>query len=186
MMNLVLYSREPRLYHFRKIALRRSISGYQTSLKEAGDVVDQPSGNLITDEVVSTLTMTAVSTPRIYFWNILLIVFVQDHRHGLSIPYHRTSTMYTYRSERSAMERGYGGFPSPSDIVVKLLRRFFPKLQQRLSRTVTIPNTATYTSHGGNTVHAGIAGAARGVGASKSSSQSLRIWMYKHQHLNYM
>lgn len=51
------------------------------------------------------------------------------------------------------MERGYGGFPSPSDIVVRLLRRFFPKLQQRLSRTVTIPNTATYTSHGGNTVH---------------------------------
>ncbi|THH33045.1 hypothetical protein EUX98_g1121 [Antrodiella citrinella] len=45
--------------------------------------------------------------------------------------------------------RGLGGFPMPHEIISSLFRRFFPKLERQLTRTITIPRTQTITSHNG-------------------------------------
>lgn len=57
--------------------------------------------------------------------------------------------MHTYRSKRPTMTKGFGGFPGPQTILIRLFRRYFPKLEQKFVRTVTIPLTTTVRSMNG-------------------------------------
>ncbi|KAH8115409.1 cation transport protein-domain-containing protein [Phellopilus nigrolimitatus] len=61
----------------------------------------------------------------------------------------RTTTMHTARSQRSvpahsAINRGYGGFPHPHVLLLRLVKRFFPSVERRFLRTVTLPRTQTF------------------------------------------
>lgn len=60
--------------------------------------------------------------------------------------------MHTQRSERPTMNKGFGGFPGPQTVLIRLIRRFIPQLEQKFVRTVTIPRTTTIlsTSDAGN------------------------------------
>ncbi|KAJ7503005.1 cation transport protein-domain-containing protein [Mycena galericulata] len=44
---------------------------------------------------------------------------------------------------------GFGGFPMPHEIVRDLFSHFFPKLQRKLTRTMTLPRTTTLMSRRG-------------------------------------
>src|SRR5882762_937184 len=60
------------------------------------------------------------------------------------------STGQSELSTRMSKRSGYGGFPMPLDILGSIFRRLFPKLQTKLTRSVTYPATVTITSqHGG-------------------------------------
>ncbi|KAK7691819.1 hypothetical protein QCA50_005222 [Cerrena zonata] len=60
-----------------------------------------------------------------------------------SIPYTTTSRHApTIRTKHS----GFGGFPMPHEILTAVFRRFFPKLERQLTRTVTIPISHTIAS----------------------------------------
>ncbi|KAF9650993.1 TrkH-domain-containing protein [Thelephora ganbajun] len=58
----------------------------------------------------------------------------------------RITTNYTHRSSVPAMRRGLGGFPMPHEIISSIIHKFFPNLQRRIKRTVTIPVARTLTS----------------------------------------
>lgn len=58
---------------------------------------------------------------------------------------HRTDTVDT---AHGTMYTNYGGFPYPQVLLLRLFRRFFPKLQRRLVRTVTLPRTTTLIAQG--------------------------------------
>ncbi|GBE80755.1 Low-affinity potassium transport protein [Sparassis crispa] len=60
-----------------------------------------------------------------------------------------------YPSSRRALHRDFGGFPMPNVIFSRLLKRFFPKFERKLTRTMTIPRTRTIASQHG-TVLAGV------------------------------
>jgi hypothetical protein len=62
------------------------------------------------------------------------------HRPSVPLGVHRTHT------QPSLKHRGFGGFPMPFDILSSLFRRIFPKLQRKLTRTVTMPISTTITS----------------------------------------
>ena len=47
------------------------------------------------------------------------------------------------------MDRDFGGFPTPFAIVSRLFGRAFPKLERKLTRTMTIPQTRTIVSERG-------------------------------------
>ncbi|KAJ6593443.1 cation transport protein-domain-containing protein [Mycena capillaripes] len=49
----------------------------------------------------------------------------------------------TYPSVLPAKHSGFGGFPMPHEIAKGLFSRFFPKLKQKLTRTITLPRTTT-------------------------------------------
>ncbi|KAF8178668.1 cation transport protein-domain-containing protein [Mycena galopus ATCC 62051] len=51
-----------------------------------------------------------------------------------------------------AKESGFGGFPMPHELAKKLFSYLFPKLQRRLTRTLTMPKTTTLTSRRGEGV----------------------------------
>ncbi|KAF7351098.1 Potassium transport protein [Mycena sanguinolenta] len=53
---------------------------------------------------------------------------------------------------RPRKHSGFGGFPMPHEIVKNLFSYFFPKLQRRLTRTLTLPKTTTLTSRRGEGV----------------------------------
>ncbi|KAH9944580.1 TrkH-domain-containing protein [Amylocystis lapponica] len=78
-------------------------------------------------------------------------------RPTMSVPY-STASRRTHKSARRTMHQNFGGFPMPDKIISKLFRRFFPKLQRKLTRTVTIPRTRTIASQHGN-----VAPGAKGV-----------------------
>ena len=48
--------------------------------------------------------------------------------------------------DQSTMNRGYGGFPYPTAIILRGIKKFFPGVQQRLVRTVTIPATRSIST----------------------------------------
>ena len=50
------------------------------------------------------------------------------------------------RSQTTAKERGFGGFPTPIEIAGQVVKRAFPKLQAQMTRTMTIPQSATFAS----------------------------------------
>ncbi|CAK5281873.1 unnamed protein product [Mycena citricolor] len=50
---------------------------------------------------------------------------------------------------RGAKHTGFGGFPMPLQIARDLFTRFFPKLERKLTRTLTLPPTMTLASRGG-------------------------------------
>lgn len=61
----------------------------------------------------------------------------------------------TYQSSRPTTRiankhEGFGGFPMPHEIIASIFRRFFPRLQRQLTRTVTIPVSTTITSQRGS------------------------------------
>ena len=63
----------------------------------------------------------------------------------------RTGTMGTSGTQGvppsvRTMHRGFGGFPDPLDLLSRLFGRAFPKLERKLTRTVTIPRTQTFAS----------------------------------------
>ncbi|KAJ7169106.1 cation transport protein-domain-containing protein [Mycena crocata] len=66
-----------------------------------------------------------------------------------SLIVHETLTSHTYPGRR-AKHSGFGGFPMPHEIVKDLFSRFFPKLQRKLTRTVTLPRTTTLASRRGD------------------------------------
>jgi hypothetical protein len=47
-------------------------------------------------------------------------------------------------------DQGLGGFPMPHEIISSLVHHFFPSVEQKLKRTVTIPMTRTITSQHGD------------------------------------
>ncbi|KAJ3511772.1 hypothetical protein NLJ89_g3904 [Agrocybe chaxingu] len=57
----------------------------------------------------------------------------------------RTPSHYSGYPERRSMHRGYGGFPMPWAILKSLFGKLFPKAQQKLVRTMTIPATMSIT-----------------------------------------
>lgn len=50
------------------------------------------------------------------------------------------------RTITSSKQRGFGGFPTPVEIASSLITKAFPKVQERLSRTMTVPRTSTIAS----------------------------------------
>jgi hypothetical protein len=62
-------------------------------------------------------------------------------------------TDHTYPSaRRTTKHSGFGGFPMPHEIVKNLFSRFFPKLQRKLARSMTLPRIHTLTSNHGEGV----------------------------------
>ena len=56
------------------------------------------------------------------------------------------TTTHTHRSSVPAARRGLGGFPMPHEIISSIVHKFFPNLERRIRRTVTIPVSQTLTS----------------------------------------
>ncbi|KAL4252407.1 Potassium transport protein [Abortiporus biennis] len=50
---------------------------------------------------------------------------------------------------RRSKHSGFGGFPMPHEIISRLFRKFFPKLERKLTRTITMPRTQTLASQRG-------------------------------------
>jgi hypothetical protein len=80
-------------------------------------------------------------------------VLSEDRRSGRRTSMYPTNTMQsaysTSRTVHSTKHSGFGGFPMPHEIATSLMHRFFPNLHSKLTRTVTVPMTATLTSHAG-------------------------------------
>jgi Trk/Ktr/HKT type cation transporter len=55
-------------------------------------------------------------------------------------------------------EEDFGGFPYPHVILLRLLRKFFSRFQQRLERTVTLPHTPAVQSQRGGQVRDVVSG----------------------------
>lgn len=62
----------------------------------------------------------------------------------------RATTQHTNRTRRSvrqpaqkAITRGYGGFPYPQTLILQLIKKLFPGLEEKFVRTVTLPRTQT-------------------------------------------
>ena len=78
---------------------------------------------------------------------------------GPSMP--RTGTILTSATQARApsvrtMHKGFGGFPMPHELLSRLFGRAFPKLERKLTRTVTIARTQTIASgRGGGAAAAG-------------------------------
>lgn len=60
-----------------------------------------------------------------------------------------TLTQNTYPSVHRTKHSGFGGFPMPHEIARDLFSHFFPKLQRKLTRTMTLPRITTLTSRRG-------------------------------------
>ncbi|THH06536.1 hypothetical protein EW145_g4017 [Phellinidium pouzarii] len=63
----------------------------------------------------------------------------------------RNTTMRTYRSQSTrpqpnTMNEGYGGFPYPQVLLLRLIKKYFPSLERRFVRTLTIPRTQTLSN----------------------------------------
>ena len=55
--------------------------------------------------------------------------------------------------EPSALRTGFGGFPGPHILLGRLMKKFAPRLRQRLERTLTIPRTQTIPLQANNDVN---------------------------------
>ena len=61
-----------------------------------------------------------------------------------------TAASYPYSEPpRRTMHQGFGGFPMPHELLARLFGRAFPKLERKLTRTITIPRTRTLASERG-------------------------------------
>lgn len=56
------------------------------------------------------------------------------------------ATSHTHRPSVPGIRRGLGGFPMPHEIISSIFHKFFPGLERRIRRTVTIPVSRTLTS----------------------------------------
>lgn len=50
------------------------------------------------------------------------------------------------------MNRGYGGFPTPIELIKRFIIRFLPNLHRRLNRTMSMPRSNTVASAYGGTI----------------------------------
>jgi potassium uptake Trk family protein len=50
------------------------------------------------------------------------------------------------RQYTTAKERGFGGFPTPFEIASQAIGHVFPKMQEHITRTTTMPRSTTFTS----------------------------------------
>ncbi|KZT72263.1 hypothetical protein DAEQUDRAFT_26204 [Daedalea quercina L-15889] len=67
---------------------------------------------------------------------------------GPTLSYPQSITSYpSRRTQRThTLHSGFGGFPMPHEIFTSLMHRFFPKLEHKLTRTMTMPRTQTIVS----------------------------------------
>ena len=63
-----------------------------------------------------------------------------------SATFTQPATGHTHRPPALAIHRGMGGFPMPHEMVSSAVHKFFPNLERRIKRTVTIPAARTLTS----------------------------------------
>jgi hypothetical protein len=63
-----------------------------------------------------------------------------------SATFTQPATAHTHRPSVPAIHRGLGGFPMPHEMISSIVHKFFPNLERRIKRTVTIPVTRTLTS----------------------------------------
>ncbi|KAH9911185.1 cation transport protein-domain-containing protein [Fomitopsis serialis] len=67
-------------------------------------------------------------------------------RPTLSYPQSNAS-YHSRRTERThTLHSGFGGFPMPHELFTSLFRRLFPQLEQKMTRTMTMPRTRTIVS----------------------------------------
>ena len=52
---------------------------------------------------------------------------------------------FSAQTKKTAMTQSYGGFPYPTDLLLRLFKKLFPSLQRRFVRTVTMPRAPTMT-----------------------------------------
>ncbi|KAJ7072702.1 cation transport protein-domain-containing protein [Mycena amicta] len=75
---------------------------------------------------------------------------IRSRRSGRRASFHREESYMpasnAYTVGRSIKHSGFGGFPMPHEIAKDLFSRFFPKLERKLTRTVTLPRTMTLAS----------------------------------------
>ncbi|KAF7297996.1 Potassium transport protein [Mycena chlorophos] len=68
---------------------------------------------------------------------------IRSRRSGRRNSFHRQESylpaINAFAAGKSIKHSGFGGFPMPHEIIKAFFSRFFPKLQRKLSRTVTIP-----------------------------------------------
>ncbi|CCL99243.1 uncharacterized protein FIBRA_01258 [Fibroporia radiculosa] len=72
------------------------------------------------------------------------------HRPTISMPHTFESRASLHSHPPRVMDTGFGGFPMPFEILSRLFRHFFPKLERKLTRTVTMPRTRTIVSQHGS------------------------------------
>lgn len=66
----------------------------------------------------------------------------------------RNTTQHTNRTRRSVrsalpqstITRGYGGFPYPQTLIMRLIKKLFPGLEEKFVRTLTLPRTQTISN----------------------------------------
>jgi hypothetical protein len=63
-----------------------------------------------------------------------------------SAAFTQSGTSHPHRPPVSALHRGLGGFPMPDEIISSIIHKFFPNLERKIKRTVTIPASHTLTS----------------------------------------
>ncbi|KAJ7686542.1 cation transport protein-domain-containing protein [Mycena rosella] len=71
-------------------------------------------------------------------------------RRGSWIAQESLTQTYTYPAGRRVKDTGFGGFPMPHEIARNLFSRFFPKLQRKFTRSMTLPRTTTLASSRGD------------------------------------
>lgn len=47
------------------------------------------------------------------------------------------------------MTHNYGGFPYPTDLLLKLVRKLFPSVERRFVRTITLPRSSSAVAGNG-------------------------------------
>lgn len=67
---------------------------------------------------------------------------------GASLNMHPTRHSHHSVRPETNMTRGFGGFPSPFEIISIIVSRLFPAVERTLTRTVTIPATISLTPSG--------------------------------------
>ncbi|PPQ64955.1 hypothetical protein CVT26_015675 [Gymnopilus dilepis] len=67
---------------------------------------------------------------------------------GPSLNTHPTRHSHHSVLPENSMTRGFGGFPSPLEIISLVIDRLFPSVKRTLTRTVTIPATVSLTPSG--------------------------------------
>jgi hypothetical protein len=63
-----------------------------------------------------------------------------------SATFTQSGTSHPHRPTVPALRRGLGGFPMPHKIISLIVHKFFPNLERRIRRKVTIPASQTLTS----------------------------------------
>ena len=63
-----------------------------------------------------------------------------------SATFTQPATSNTHHQSVPGTHRGLGGFPMPHEMISSIVHKYFPNLERRIRRTVTIPVSQTLTS----------------------------------------